>query len=304
MTGRQRPIPLCGGIVNISTIPQRSPFRYPGGKTWLIPRIRQWLRYRRPSVLVEPFTGGGIVGLTAVFEGLVDHTIFAEIDDEVAAVWSTILEGGSEWLAGRILSFDLNIDNVRDLLLRTPCDTAEKAFQTIVRNRTHHGGILAPGSSLTKRGENGKGLGQRWYAKTLAQRVRAIGSQRHRFTFLHGDGIEVMKSHATDPQTAFFIDPPYTAGTTEDGSKRAGSRLYRHHEVDHKHLFAVACNSVGDVLLTYDDTPEIREIANLHTFVVKRVAMQNTHNTKLSELLIGRDLSWFRPSLTQQEFFS
>jgi len=24
-------------IVNVAMVPQRSPFRYPGGKTWLIP---------------------------------------------------------------------------------------------------------------------------------------------------------------------------------------------------------------------------------------------------------------------------
>ncbi len=25
------------GIVNVASVPQRSPFRYPGGKTWLVP---------------------------------------------------------------------------------------------------------------------------------------------------------------------------------------------------------------------------------------------------------------------------
>lgn len=47
-------------IVNVASVPQRSPFRYPGGKTWLIPRIRQWLRSRpeRPHVLIEPFAAG------------------------------------------------------------------------------------------------------------------------------------------------------------------------------------------------------------------------------------------------------
>jgi hypothetical protein len=30
-------------VVNVSTVPHRSPFRYPGGKTWLVPRVRDWL---------------------------------------------------------------------------------------------------------------------------------------------------------------------------------------------------------------------------------------------------------------------
>lgn len=24
-------------VVNVASVPQRSPFRYPGGKTWLVP---------------------------------------------------------------------------------------------------------------------------------------------------------------------------------------------------------------------------------------------------------------------------
>lgn len=29
--------------VNVASVPQRSPFRYPGGKTWLVPYVRDWL---------------------------------------------------------------------------------------------------------------------------------------------------------------------------------------------------------------------------------------------------------------------
>src|SRR5881392_3351921 len=48
--------------VNVASVPQRSPFRYPGGKTWLVPYVRSWLRGRAipTSVLVEPFAGGAI----------------------------------------------------------------------------------------------------------------------------------------------------------------------------------------------------------------------------------------------------
>lgn len=49
-------------VVNVVSVPMRSPFRYPGGKTWLIPSVRKWLA-REPTVkqLIEPYAGGGIV---------------------------------------------------------------------------------------------------------------------------------------------------------------------------------------------------------------------------------------------------
>ncbi len=83
-------------IVNVATVPMRSPFRYPGGKTWLVPYARQWLRSlaHRPSELIEPFAGGGIIALTAVFDGIVDRATLVELDEDVASVWETVLNGG------------------------------------------------------------------------------------------------------------------------------------------------------------------------------------------------------------------
>src|SRR4051795_3780713 len=93
------------GVVNIATVPHRSPFRYPGGKTWLVPRVRQWLRSLKPSPreLAEPFAGGGIVGLSALFEGLVEKLALVEKDEDVAAVWEILVYGDARLLGEKIL---------------------------------------------------------------------------------------------------------------------------------------------------------------------------------------------------------
>jgi DNA adenine methylase len=279
-------------VVNVASVPQRSPFRYPGGKTWLIPRIRQWLTSveKRPSIFVEPFAGGGIVGLTVAFEDLAEHVVLVELDKQVAAVWRTILGGEAEWLAERILSFNVTLQNVQDVLLSEAKDDREESFRTILKNRTYHGGILAPGSSLIRNGENGKGLKSRWYPETLAKRIRAIGRIRDRFTFVCGDGIAVMQNHARRKRVVFFVDPPYTAGGAN--SKCAGKRLYTHHEIDHELLFSTAERAAGDVLLTYDDSPDVRNLAERHSFEIKCVTMKNTHHAKMTEILISRNLDW------------
>jgi DNA adenine methylase len=275
--------------VNVSSVPQRSPFRYPGGKTWLIPRVRTWLSSQatRPKLLIEPFCGGGIVSLTAAAEDLAEHVVMVEMDPQVAAVWHTITGGDAKWLADRILGFDLNVDSVKGELDQVPGDTRAMAFQTILKNRTYHGGILAAGSGLLKHGEAGKGISSRWYPETLARRIMAIDAYRHRITFIEGDGLAIVEQHLADESVAYFVDPPYTAA-----GKKAGKRLYTYSELDHERLFELCSRTVGNSLLTYDNAEGVVELATRYAFKTRRVAMQNTHLAKMNELLISRDLSW------------
>lgn len=287
---RTLPFPLTG-IVNVASVPKRSPFRYAGGKTWLVPRIRQWLTSlpERPSHLIEPFAGGGIVGLTAAFEELAKHVTLVEMDCDVAAVWQTIIEDDGEALAESIINFELTPENVEAILSQPPKNTAARAFMTIVKNRVNRGGILARGTGLIKYGENGKGLTSRWYPATLKKRILDILEVRSRLSFIQGDGLAVMREHTIDPAAAFFIDPPYTAST-----KRAGSRLYTHSCIDHEELFKVTADLAGDFLMTYDDADEVRELARQHNFDTLLIPMKNTHHTTMHELLIGRNLDWAR----------
>lgn len=278
-----------GKVTNVSQVPHRSPFRYPGGKTWLVPTARRWLRSidPRPRLLIEPFAGGGIIGLTAAAEGIAESVLLIELDEDVAAVWKTCLSKDALWLARAIIDFDCNLDTVQHELSKKPRSTKQRAFQTILRNRTFHGGIMAPGSGLLKNGENGKGITSRWYPTTLRRRILDIYSMRDRVASVCDDGIEVIQQNSEDPQVAFFIDPPYTAA-----GKRAGKRLYRHNEIDHDLLFERTARVQGSVLMTYDDEPSIEQRALLSGFSVGRVAMQNTHLRTMNELVISKNLDW------------
>jgi DNA adenine methylase len=283
---------LREAIVNVASVPQRSPFRYPGGKTWLIPRIRQWMKSlpKRPGVLVEPFAGGGIVSLTAAFESLADQVVMVEIDPQVAAVWKTILKGDAAWLGDKIARFELTPETAALALDESDGDIRKIAFRTILKNRINRGGILAPGAGIIKNGENGKGLLSRWYPETLQRRILAIDSVRDRITFHEGDGIAILCANAERADAAFFIDPPYTAGA----GKKAGSRLYLHSALDHERLFAVTTALSGDFLMTYDNDRDVQELAHQHGFDTLPIPMKNTHHAEMTELLIGRNLEWAR----------
>jgi len=270
-------------VVNVAQVPQRSPLRYPGGKTWLIPHIREWLGRTRPEILLEPFAGGAIVSLTAVMEGLAREAVMVEIDRDVAAFWRAALESGAA-LCERIRAFEPTRDALERLQAGPPATAVEHGFRTLVLNRTRRGGILAPGASFSRHGENGKGLRSRWYPETLAARLAAIRDSADRLIFLEGDGMKLLPVllRGWGRKAAVFVDPPYTART----GKRAGARLYAHATLDHAALFALLAENDANFLMTYDAAPEIIDLVRQHGFHAVRVSMKNTHHNRLPELVV------------------
>lgn len=273
-------------VVNVASVPQRSPLRYPGGKTWLVPHIREWLRRTRPEVLIEPFAGGGIVSLTAVMEGLVDAAIMVEIDRDVAAFWRSALESGDK-LQEMVNQFKPTITRLRKLEKSPPSTLEEHGFRTLVLNRTRRGGILAPGASFSRNGENGKGVLSRWYPETLSSRLSAIREHSGKITFLEGNGMKLLPFllRGGGRKAAVFADPPYTG----KGGKQAGSRLYAHYNIDHGRLFSLLAENDTNFLMTYDASQEIVDLVRRHDFEAVCLSMKNGHHNHLPELVITSD---------------
>ena len=280
------PIPAA----NVASVPHRSPLRYPGGKTWLIPHIRVWLREKKPKprLLIEPFAGGGTVSLTAVMEGLVDRCLMAELDHDVAAFWQAVLKHGPE-LCAIVMRFEPTREAINAFAKRRPQNLLEHGFRTLLLNRTRRGGILAPGASLSRAGENGKGVGSRWYPETMVNRLWAIADHAELIEFRETDGMRLLEAFianrgcgsVTKSDAVIFVDPPYTAG-----GKRAGKRLYAHNEVDHPKLFEMLAESGTDFLMTYDEASEIESLTEKTGFHAVRVTMKNTHHARIPELII------------------
>lgn len=271
---------------NVAQVKHLSPFRYPGGKTWLVPEVRQWIgtSRQRPSVFVEPFAGGAMAGLTVAAENLAERVFLCELDEDVSAVWKTIFHGSDHDVASlsrNIRGFDVTLENVRAVLDSQPNSTMNAAFRTIIKNRMQRGGIMATGAGLVKEGEAGRGLKSRWYPETLVKRIEILRGFKDRIDFECGDAFDVVHRFFDDPGAFFFVDPPYTAG-----GKKAGSRLYIHNEIDHEGLFNLMSGVRGSVMMTYDDAPEVRKLAMRYGFRIELVPMKNTHHAIINELLI------------------
>jgi DNA adenine methylase len=104
--------------------------------------------------------------------------------------------------------------------------------------------------------------------------------------FCREDGFSLIERHQNNAGAVFFVDPPYT---------KAARRLYRHWEIDHENLFRVLQKVAGDVLMTYDDTREVRQWAKAYGFQVKTISMRTTHHKTKRELMICKDFGWLKP---------
>ena len=282
-SGSAHEIPvLSDSVVNVSSVPQRSPLRYPGGKTWLVPEIRKFLGGLdfRPEVFVEPFAGGGIASLTAVMEDYVDRAVLCEKDPDVANFWQCMIDGAEE-LARRVEGFELTQETLEAELANTGVSGMDAAFRTLLRNRVRRGGIMSNDASEIKSGEKGRGIASRWYAETLASRIRAIGRISERLDFSHGDGISLVEKCKDNAAAAFFVDPPYTAA-----GKGAGRRLYTYNKIDHEELFEQMSRVQGAFMMTYDESTQVVKLARSRRFHLTKVPMKNTHHAVIYELLI------------------
>ena len=220
------------------------------------------------------------------------YALMLETEDDLAGLGTAARDAARAAAQERSLAGKYAITLARSsiepfLASSTRRDLREKAFQTILRNRVQRGGIMAAGAGLVKTGEKGRGLSSRWYPDTLARRIREINRLKDRLTFIQGDGFSLIEEHKGDQDAVFYIDPPYTL---------AARRLYTQWKIDHARLFSLMSACKGDFLMSYDNTGEIADLSKKYGFETRPIAMKNTHHAKMTELLIGKDLSWLQSS--------
>jgi DNA adenine methylase len=267
-----------------------SVLRYPGGKNWFLPVFRAWLSsFAEKPQLIDLFSGGGSIGLSAVIDGLAANSTMVELDEDVANIWLTMLsKRQAPELMDMVRRFKMSRVNFDVLLKQDPKVRLEAAFRALVWNRVSWGGIMNAGSWVAKRGENDQGLLSRWYPDEIIRRVGATHEQRGNLKFVRGDVLSWLPRYAecAEPDTVFFIDPP-----TPD-CRKDGNRLYKHHEIDHGALFAL-CAELPNFLLMYGNSPETLNLVKEHGFAYRRIGMKSNHHVKKCELMIGRDFAWF-----------
>ena len=164
-------------------------------------------------------------------ENLTEHVTMVEIDDDVAAVWQTLLAGEDwTWITQQIGNFDLTYENVEAFLAKQNLTLRERAFKTILRNRVNgSGGILAPGAGLSRMAKVAK-VSSHAGIQQPSRRGLSISYKYGIASLLCIVMVWTFSGNFQTVTTHVFIDPTTAAG------KKAGSRLYRHFELNHEEV--------------------------------------------------------------------
>jgi DNA adenine methylase len=231
-----------------------SPFlKWPGGKRWLVPFLRELLANERYDRYVEPFLGGG-----AVFFGLrPERAILSDVNSEIINVYRQVRRR-PVWLREQIRA--LPVDQATYLRLRgsAPGTPAEAAVRFLYLNRTAFSGMYR----LNRWGQFNVpfGGGQRtpeafWRDSLLtlaAEALRGVSLRRADFQRV------LAEAGAGD---LVFCDPTYTVAHNYNGFVRYNERNFSWKD---QQRLARACSRAAArgalVLVTNAAHDEIRKL--------------------------------------------
>lgn len=266
-----------------------TPLRYPGGKTSLfnffdiVIKEHGW----QDVTYVEPYAGGAGAAISLLLLEKVNHIVINDYDPAIYSFWLAIKEYNAEFIE-RIVNTSITIEEwERQKKIYKTADTSDRlsfGFATFFLNRTNRSGILNAGPIGGKQQLGEWKINARYNKQNLIEKIKLIGLYSDRITILNEDGVDAIERYAKDPNSFFYVDPPYFV-------KGADLYLNAFKLEDHQRL-GDCLNRYNKAkwLLSYDNEKRILDLypdRNHRAFDLKYSAH---HNSKVgSELMIFSD---------------
>lgn len=280
---QQNPIMRIVGARRHTTI---SPLRYPGGKASLAGPLANLINTLGSHITcyVEPYAGGVGAGITLLHEGIVDRLVINDIDPAVYSFWKTVTTENDR-LVEQISKVPLTVEEWKRqrAIYRNPNTGVgfELGFAFFYLNRTNRSGILTGGVIGGLQQNGAYKIDARFNRETLVNRIRALSEIGDRIEVTAKDGRTIIREYAKRENTFMYVDPPYV---------KAGSRLYLKSFDRHDHI-----NLAGTIketappywLMTYDDTPLVRELYQGFPQGVLELAYSTNRKTRVEELVVA-----------------
>ena len=239
---------------------QLSPYRYPGGKSKMIPRIVGYLHPYYRGILTSPFCGGASFELSMLEANEFDQIHLNDLDYGVFSLFSESVDNPSNLV--RLIEKS-HLDHELFYLARDAhkagyagLERHQAAFMSLAANRLSYSGLFTSNPLGGKDGTLDK-LTARFNKQSIIDRIQWIHSMRERITVTQEDALPLIEE-AYWREGTLFIDPPYV---------QKGEQLYQHAFKEEQHIeLAQLLNGLNTstgsshIIVTYDDDPLIREI--------------------------------------------
>ena len=238
----------------------KSPLRYPGGKSRALKQILPLIPMNI-SEFREPFVGGGSVffAIRSLFQSRIKSYWINDLNYDLYCFWKQVRDDGPSLVEaltekhltttdGRTLFEELTktkdeLSQNRELL----CEF-QRAVRFFVLNRITFSGVVDSG-----------GYSQSAYEKRFTdssiERVENICPYLSGVKITNGDYTDALFQEGKD--VFIFLDPPYWKATE---SKLYGVRGALHTAFDHVQFAEKMRECPHKWLITYDDSPVIREL--------------------------------------------
>jgi DNA adenine methylase len=261
----------------------KSPLRYPGGKSRAIEQIHAHIpanfrEYR------EPFVGGGSVFLSikGLFGAFAHKYVINDLNSDLMAFWRWSRDDVST-LADSVEAFHQSYaqdgrglyEFLRDERnMRSDFDRAVRFF---IMNRITFSGVMDAG------GYSQQSFEQRFTTSSI-ERLRALDRMLENVELLNGDYESLVMLPGEG--VFIFLDPPYYSATE---SRLYGVRGQLHTSFDHGRFADVMRQVSHKWLITYDDSPYIRDLFSFAN-IVEWELQYGMNNYKQDRAEKGREL--------------
>ncbi len=238
----------------------KSPLRYPGGKSRAIKQILPLIP-TKITEFREPFVGGGSVffAIRSIFGNNVKSYWINDLNYDLYCFWKQARDNVSNLVDeltkihtttedGRALFDGLTKD--RDLLCndKDMLPEFERAVRFFILNRITFSGVVDSGGYS-------QGAYEKRFTRSSIDRVEMVS---HTLSGVKITNEDYMSSLFDENRDVFiFLDPPYLKATE---SKLYGTRGTLHTAFDHKQFADNMKKCKHKWLITYDDSPKIREL--------------------------------------------
>lgn len=249
--------------------PTVTPLRYPGGKTWILPYVKQFLKYHNINLgtIIEPFAGSASVSIGLLSSGIVDRAVLCEKDPLITSFWRSVLYRNEDFIDS-VKGLQISMETWYDFKKYLEKDAQQKYDEIdlgvafLFYNRVNYSGIIKAGPIGGKNQSSKYKIQCRFNIDRIVKKLRGLSTFADNIEVVSSDGIDYLQNYSfsgLDNETFVYVDPPYY---------KAGKVLYRNYFKDEEHikLSNIVTKIEDPWLVSYDESEFIAHLYETSKF--------------------------------------